>query len=247
MADDRGAAVSGLEELELAQELEAVRSADEPLVDSIYRVLRDAICTGRLDSGSRLAQIPLAEQFGVSRTPVRDALQRLASEELVRAVSWRGFVVSEFSARDVLEIYDVRVILEPLAIREAVGHHSQVELAELIDNCERSDSTPSDQVQELYELNRRFHAGIVKPCPNRLLVRMLDQLWQLPAALRLFHMQSTSEVVNGHRNADEHREIIAALEARDTDLVVERVRDHIVETRKETLAALDAEAPAPPA
>lgn len=246
MADGNDSVESELERLGLADELQAVRAADEPLVDSIYRVLRDAICTGRLDSGSRLAQIPLAEQFGVSRTPVRDALQRLASEELVRAVSWRGFMVSEFSARDVLEIYDVRLILEPLAASEAVGLHSQVELAELDDNCDRAASTPPDQVQGLYELNRQFHAGIVRPCPNRLLVRMLDQLWQLPAALRLFHMQSTRDVMDGARNDEEHRGIVAAIRDKDPDLVVQRVRAHISAARKETLVALNAAVPEPP-
>ena len=218
----------------LAEELDAIRSPDMPLVDSVYTVLRDAICTGRFDASMHVAQIPLAEELNVSRTPVRDALYRLAADELVRP-ALRGFVVNEFNIGDVLEIYDVRLALEPLAVEDAVGRHSRTELAELADNCDRSEATAV--VRELYELNRRFHAGVVAPCGNGLLIRMLGQLWQLPASLRLFHMQANREIV-AQRTDSEHRLILEALEAKDGSLAVQRARDHIIQARQDTLAAL---------
>jgi DNA-binding GntR family transcriptional regulator len=211
---------------------------DEPLVDSVYRVLRDAICDGRLEPNHKLAQIPLAEELGISRTPVRDALQRLAQEGLVRAPSWRGFVVSEFSARDAVDIYEVRLALEPLAARKAVGHHSRAQIAELLDNCEDTAAVTQADIAEIYELNQRFHRGIVEPCENQVLVRTLDQLWQMPASLRMFHAQA----VHSHaleRTAEEHSGIVHALVDGDAALVEELVRTHIAKARDETVAALD--------
>jgi DNA-binding GntR family transcriptional regulator len=213
---------------------------DEPLVDSVYRVLRDAICEGRLEPNDKLAQIPLAEQLGISRTPVRDALQRLAQEGLVRALSWRGFVVSEFSVRDAVDIYEVRLALEPLAARKAVGLHSRAQIAELLDNCEQTAEIAEAEISEVYELNHRFHTGIVEPCENQVLVRTLDQLWQMPASLRMFHAQA----VHSHaleQTTQEHRAIVDALMAGDATLVEERVRAHIAHARDETVAALDSQ------
>jgi DNA-binding GntR family transcriptional regulator len=229
--DEAVAAIGPLESL----------AQDEPLVDSVYRVIRDAICDGRLEPNRKLAQIPLAEQLGISRTPVRDALQRLAQEGLVRALSWRGFVVSEFSVRDAVDIYEVRLALEPLAARKAVGRHSRAQMAELLDNCEYTAAVVQEDISDVYELNHRFHAGVVEPCGNPVLVRTLDQLWQMPASLRMFHAQA----VHSHaleQNAQEHRAIVEALEAGDADLVERRVRDHIAAARDETVVALDGQA-----
>ena len=213
---------------------------DEPLVDSVYRVLRDAICEGRLEPNHKLAQIPLAEQLGISRTPVRDALQRLAQEGLVRALSWRGFVVSEFSVRDAVDIYEVRLALEPLAARKAVGLHSRAQIAELLDNCDQMEEIAEAEIGEVYELNHRFHAGVIKPCENQVLVRTLDQLWQMPASLRMFHAQA----VHSHaleKTALEHRGIMDALVDGDGALVEELVRTHIANARDETVVALDSQ------
>jgi DNA-binding GntR family transcriptional regulator len=211
---------------------------EEPLVDSVYRVLRDAICEGRVEPNHKLAQIPLAEQLGISRTPVRDALQRLAQERLVRAVSWRGFVVSEFSVRDAVDIYEVRLALEPLAARKAVGRHSRAQIAELLDNCDAMDEIAEAKISAVYELNHRFHSGVVEPCGNQVLVRTLDQLWQMPASLRMFHAQA----VHSHaleQTAQEHRAIVDALVDGDEALLEERAYAHIAHARDETVAALD--------
>lgn len=233
-----------LERLDLASRLEALHSPDEPLTESVYGILREAICSGELAGGSRLAQLPLSQRLGISRTPVRDALQRLASEDLVRSISWRGFVVNDFSAHEVLEIYDVRLALEPLAAAEAIGRHSRLDLVELSENCDRTAATPPDRIAELYELNREFHAHLVQPCDNRLLVRMLGQLWQLPASLRMFHVQTKEEVAPIQSTASEHRAIVEAVEAGEADLAVERIRQHVSEARQATVTALGAPPPA---
>ncbi|MBS1676538.1 MAG: GntR family transcriptional regulator [Actinobacteria bacterium] len=212
--------------------------SDEPLVDAVYNALRDAICDGRLASNQKLPQIPLAEHLGISRTPVRDALQRLAQEGLVRAVSFRGFVVSEFSTREVLDVYQVRIALEPMAVGEAFPSYTRMDLARLGDLCDRMQSTDVADLSDLYALNGDFHRVLVEPCPNRVAVRTLTQLWALPSSLRVFHAQASSGVAM-RDSVGEHRQILAALEKGDRDLAVKRVEAHIRKAEKDTIAALD--------
>jgi DNA-binding GntR family transcriptional regulator len=228
-------AVGALPEISLARD---GFDSDEPLVDAVYDALRDAICDGRLVSNQKLPQIPLAEHLGISRTPVRDALQRLAQEGLVRAVSFRGFVVSEFSSREVLDVYQVRVALEPMVVGEAFDGYSRMDLAKLDDICDRMQSTDVADLSELYTLNGDFHRALVEPCPNRVAVRILTQLWALPSSLRMFHAQASSGVAM-RDSVGQHREILAALEAGDRELAVSRVEKHIRRAEDDTIAALD--------
>ncbi|MFN8151852.1 MAG: GntR family transcriptional regulator [Solirubrobacterales bacterium] len=209
---------------------------DEPLVDVVYTELRDAICDGRLSANQKLPQIPLAKHLGISRTPVRDALQRLAQEGLVRAVSFRGFVVSEFSAREVLDVYQVRLALEPLAIMEAFPNYSRMDIAAMWDICDRAAATDLGEVRALYDLNSDFHMKLAEPCPNEVLVRMLRQLWQLPSSLRLFHAQAHR--TSAMKASDgEHRAVLEAIEAGDRDLAVARITEHIRTAEDDTLKA----------
>ena len=215
---------------------------DEPLVDSVYHALRDAICDGRLVANQKLPQIPLAEHLGISRTPVRDALQRLAQEGLVRVVNYRGFVVSEFSAREVIDVYQVRLALEPMAAAEAFPHFTRMDLARLDDICEQTDVTDVSEVGRLYTLNSDFHHALTEPCPNRVAVRMLVQLWQMPASFRMFHAQAAVGLAL-KQSVVEHRTILEAVEAGEPAAAVERLEAHIRKAQQETIAALgDADA-----
>lgn len=219
-------------------ELMLDQHSDAPLVDVVYRELRDAICTGRLKPNQKLPQIPLAEHLGISRTPVRDALQRLSQEGLVRAVSFRGFVVSEFSTREVLDVYQVRLALEPLAMREAFSSYSRTDVAAMWDICDKMVATDPTEIERLYELNSEFHMKLVEPCPNAVLVRMLRQLWQMPFSLRLFHTQAhqTSAM---EATDNEHRSVLEAIEAGDRELATERLTAHIRTAEDDTLKVLD--------
>lgn len=208
-------------------------------MDAAYKVLRDAIVDGRLAGGQRLPQIPIAEQMGISRTPVRDALQRLTQEGLVRTVSFRRFEVTGFSAREVIDIYQVRSVLEPFTVGASLPHYTRVTLAVLEDICDRTEAASGDDdVSLLYELNAEFHRALTEPCPNRIAVRILTQLWQEPSSLRLFHTQASLGAAL-KRSSDEHRLITEAIRSGNEDLVIKRVTDHILAAEQETLDALD--------
>lgn len=168
---------------------------------------------------------------------MRDALQRLAQEGLVRAVNFRGFVVSEFSAREVIDVYEVRLALEPMAAAEAFPHFTRMDLARLYDTCEQTEAADVSEAR-LYALNSDFHQALTEPCPNRVAVRMLAQLWQLPASFRMFHAQAVVGLAL-KTSVVEHRNILEAIEGGDYDVAVERLEAHIRGAQQETIAALD--------
>jgi DNA-binding GntR family transcriptional regulator len=211
----------------------------QALAEAVYRELREAICDSRLEANVRLVQNALADQLGISRTPVRDALLRLAQEGLVQALPWRGgYAVSEFTAREVFDIYDVRMALEPVAAAHAAGHHTRAQLTALRELNERIAEEPESSVAEHYQLNQAFHAAIVEPCPNDILKRMLDQLWSMPSALRLYYRQVSGGPIA--QTVDEHAQIIEALAGGAPETVDAAVRTHIEHARSATLANFDA-------
>lgn len=205
---------------------------DEPLVDSVYHVIRDAIIEGRLASEQRLPQIPIADHLGISRTPVRDALMRLSQEGLVRALSWRGFAVSKSAAREILDVYSVRLPLEVAGARLALGHHTKSELAAMHENCEATAALGPDDVIEAFELNRAFHSALVAPCANPILIRMLDQLWEMPSSQRVFRGQLTIEETV-QRSAKEHLGILERLSAGDREGLEAALTAHLDRAREE--------------
>ena len=206
------------------------------LANQVYRELREAICDYRLPPNQRLVQNSLADELGISRTPVRDALLRLAQEGLVRPAPWRGgYLVSEFTPQEVLEIYEVRMALEPVAAEQAAGRHTRAQIGELRDINAGIADDAAGGVSEHYARNQRFHALVVQPSENHILKRMLAQLWSMPSALRMYHHQAvTSEAVE--QMVSEHEAIVAALESGDGQLTRRRVEGHLEAAQR---AALD--------
>jgi DNA-binding GntR family transcriptional regulator len=196
------------------------------LSTQVYRELREAICDQRIPPRQRLVQNALADQLGISRTPVRDALSRLVQEGLVDPAPVRGgFIVREFTPHEVLEIYDVRLALEPVAARGACGRHSGTQLAEMRDLNAAIEAEPADSVSHGYELNERFHALVIQPSDNEIMKRMLAQLWQMPSALRMYHFQASEH--EREVTVSEHEGILGALAEGDADLLVELIEAHI--------------------
>lgn len=209
------------------------------LSNQVYQELREAICDQRIGPNQRLVQNALADQLGISRTPVRDALSRLVQEGLVYPAPARGgFIVKEFTPHEVLEIYDVRLAMEPFGARRATGEHTRAQIAEMRDINAEIESSSLESVSEQYTLNERFHGLVIEPCENEILKRMLGQLWQLPSSLRMYHFQASPK--EHEVTVVEHAGIIEALETADADLVVERVERHILGAKQIALAHFEA-------
>ena len=187
-----------------------------------YVLVLEAIDQGTYLPGDRLVESELAERFGVSRTPVREALQRLETQSvLVR--DGRSMVVASLDHDQLGELYIVRAELEGLAARLAAQHAAPEEI-HILQDMLRQDRAMVDNPSLLARSNRRFHHQIHLASHNRLLIQQLEMVHRTMALLT-----STSLAVEGRGSValDEHSAIVAAISARDGDAADDALRNHI--------------------
>jgi DNA-binding GntR family transcriptional regulator len=206
----------------------------EELAAGVQRAITDAIASGRLRPNERINQERLANELGVSRTPVREALRWLERDGLVRLVARRGAFVSPFDARDVDDIYELRELLEPRAAGRAAVRATRADVAALRRLLEAMERAWHSDVNRAFDLNRRFHRDLCAPCGNRLLLNLLEQVWSHQSAVRIFTVAKEASASLEERSNVEHRAIVDAFARRDAALAEELVRRHIVEAHEAT-------------
>jgi len=204
---------------------------DRQLRQWVAERLRLDIVEGRLKPGEWLRQARLARSYGVSQTPVREALKELAVEGLVEHVPYRGMRVVQFSAEDVEDLYACRSFVEGRAARHAAGHITDDEVAELraLHEAMLACDFPGE-LARYRELNRRFHETVFAASQRTYLVRTLAQLWSaFPTMLwsNVPRVAVSSLPERDQPDNAEHAEIVAAFEARDPVRAEEAVRTHI--------------------
>lgn len=212
------------------------RLAPNPLGDRVYQVLWERILDRRVRPGEKLSDLRLSDELGVSRTPVREALQRLAQEGVVRAEPNRGFYVASFSPRDVEEIYDLRATLEAMALELAAPRldRSTLEAAladldryELRYTGARTEEERQVVAAAFLDTDRAFHRMIAEHAGNSRLTSAVEGLWaQIAVFQRAGARKGWTEVSIRH-----HRAIIAALRAGDTTEAVVALKRHIDEVK----------------
>src|ERR1700754_4660764 len=152
---------------------EALRTRSR--ADFVYDSLRDAIWEGRFAHGERIREEEIAGVLGVSRTPVREALQRLQQRGLLVVGPGRGLVVAQLTKQQVFELYAMREILEGSAARFAARHANEAEI-EILYRIQRELAESSGDALALINLNRRFHQAIYEAAHNQYLLQTLDTL-----------------------------------------------------------------------
>lgn len=197
----------------------------------VRNVLRRAILTGNLPPGTHLIQGQLATELELSTTPVREALRDLAGEGLVEFDPHRGAIVHELDLQELLEIYDIRKVLEPLAFRRAVPVLSEEEL-KVIEIIERKMSQTSDAV-EWTELNWRFH-HLLELSSSSTRLRTFLQNVQDASSLYVAH-SVTSSPERMNRGNEEHRNLLEAVRQRDAELACSLLVQHLDQTLQEIL------------
>ncbi|MEQ3626087.1 MAG: GntR family transcriptional regulator [Celeribacter sp.] len=187
-----------------------------------YGMILDAIDTGLYKPGDRLVESELAERFGVSRTPVREALQRLETQSLLER-DGRSLIVASLDHNQLAELYVVRCELEGLAARLAARHATAEEVRVLSDMIDEDHALIPDP-NALARANRRFHRQIHLASHNRFLVQQLDLVYRSMAL-----MATTSLAVEGRSETalSEHQDIVDAIRARDEDAADASLRSHI--------------------
>ena len=188
-----------------------------------HSLILDAIEAGQYKPGDRLVESELAEKFGVSRTPVREALQRLETQGMLRR-DGRSLIVAALDHNQLAELYAVRTELEGLAARLAARHATDEECRVLRRMVRDDHALLGGDPRLLSRANKRFHKQIHLASHNRFLVQQLDLVHRAMAL-----MATTSFAAEG-RDAvalAEHEAIVAAIEARDGDAAHRALRDHI--------------------
>ena len=197
-----------------------------------YSTVRDGILRGTYTAGSRLTEQELAETAGVSRTPIREALRRLHAEGLVEFSPNHGAVVALFEPEDAEEIFELRSLLEPISARRAALRASQADIAALRSLSEMQWSESKRRrpgyLLRIGDLNDQFHRLMQKSAGSPRLEKALAGLIEAPLILRTFGQYTPAEL---QRSADQHLELVEALEARDPLWAHSIMRAHILAGR----------------
>jgi DNA-binding GntR family transcriptional regulator len=203
------------------------------LGEQAYGQIRAALRDGSLPPGMRVTETELAARFGVSRTPVRQAIARLESEGLLTHEARRGLTVTRPDHGQVVELYVMREIMEGAAARLAAQHASETEIAAMAELIEDEPALFGD-ARALAALNQRLHGMLYLATHNRYLLRSLEQLSATMALLpSLLTLGGRAEAAHA-----EHRAIIAALAGRDGVVAEEAARHHARAAQRHRLAWL---------
>ena len=189
----------------------------------VRETLRMAILSGNLVGGTRLVQADIADMLQVSTTPVREALRDLASEGMVRLDAHRGGVVHELSAEELVEIYDIRAIMEPAAMRQAVPFITDEIIERVTRIHERMAVDPEST--DFVDHNRDFHLAIYDAAGSPRMAAILKGL--LDASVMYVSAGHQGRPELRHKAVADHAQIIEALKARDVDAAAEAILEHI--------------------
>ena len=207
--------------------LEPALSMRQRIADS----LRASVITGEMTVGTVYSVPALADQFGVSITPVREAMLDLAKEGLVEPVRNKGFRVRELSAKELDEITDVRLMLEPAAVASLTGKLSPETIQELRTLADNIVTTAAaGNVIEYVDADRVFHRTLVELTNNNILTELV---MSLRAQSRLFGLHSLAQAGTLHVSAHEHHELISALQGSDSAAVHAILTHHLGHVRSD--------------
>jgi DNA-binding GntR family transcriptional regulator len=190
--------------------------------DAVFTALRQALREGIFQPGDRLREEEIAEHFGVSRTPVREALRRLLERRLVEVSGGRGLMIRRLDRGEVFELYQMREIMEGTAARLAAENASAAEIA-LMDQVQ-ADFTAATTPAEWAHFNKLFHDAIAGAVRNRYFHGPLEELQDSLALLGATTFAEEGRPVSA---IDEHRRIFEAIAAHDPGAAEQAARDHI--------------------
>lgn len=202
-----------------------MRSEHGTSVGRVHRALREKILSGDYPPGSRLILTRLAQDHGVSFIPVREALQRLEAERLVRIEPNRGATVTELSIPDMKDIYETRLLLEQSAIRAAVARISPAQLRTAETALRRMRTRfRKGEAAAAYAAHEAFHFSLYEAAGSPWTVHLVRQLWS--SAERYVRL-AASVRPDPDRFVDEHGEILAAVQRGDAEAAAARLADNL--------------------
>ncbi len=197
----------------------------KPLRDLVFENIRSAIIEGTLKPGERLMEIQLAEQLGVSRTPVREAIRKLELEGLVIMLPRKGAYVANISKKELIDILEVRIGLEGIGSYYAAERISP----DMVDKLEKISQELKEyvclnDVENMLRKDEEFHNCIFEASGNTRLISMMNSIWETVYRFRLKYMSDYASAVN---IVEEHNRLIEAIKKGKADLAESLAKEHI--------------------
>ena len=192
--------------------------------EKAYTQIKGKIITAEMPPGSVINEAQLMEEFALGRTPIREAIKQLQSENLVMVTPRKGMFVTDIAVTDLLQIFEVRVELESFATKLAAERISEHELVELQNLAVAYKETDPSNKETLIKLDGEFHALIAKATHNKFLSKEIEHYYNL--SLRIWYIALTYAKPEDI-DVDAHIEILEAIQAQEAEKAGLRMREHI--------------------
>jgi DNA-binding GntR family transcriptional regulator len=192
----------------------------QSLADKAYQQIRELIVSLELAPGAVIDERDLIERLGIGRTPIREALRRLALERLVEVYPRRGMFVTGVDVRQLARLSEVRAVLEPEAARLAAERATEADRAHLDELLAELDAGES----ELMELDERIHRAVYRAAHNDLLESTLEQYYALALRIWMLALERRQELEEA---VEAHRDLVEAIRDGDGERAAEIMRDHV--------------------
>lgn len=205
------------------------RKENRSLTAIIFERVREDILSGKYVNGDKIVEAKLAEELGVSRTPVREALKQLELDGLVESLPNRGVIVKGITDQDIEDIYSIRLAIEAIAARWAVERMEDAEVEQLKEIYDLMEFyTFKEDVQKTFELNTKFHETMYRGTKSRYLEHVLKDFQLFIKSTRNESLKSEGRI---DRALEEHKRILDAFHSRDPEQAVEAIVGHLINSR----------------
>lgn len=197
----------------------------KPLRELVLEAIREAIINGTLKPRERLMEIQLAEELGVSRTPIREALRKLELEGFIVMVPRKGAYVADFSFKDIADIFEIRAALEGLAAGLAAERITDDELENMERLlAEKAEAINQQDIERLVDADTKFHDALYKASRNERLDTIISNLRE---QIQRFRATSLAYPGRSKQSLDEHRSIVEAIQSRHVQSARQAAQEHI--------------------
>ncbi len=205
------------------------------LGEKAYHLIKEKIITLELAPSAVIDERALMQELGLGRTPIREALQRLAAEGLVNIVPRRGMFVADISITDLQKIFEVRMCLEGFCARLAAQRITEEQIAQMEAMLQELEQVQNDDVRALMSIDERFHALLYQAADNEFLAETLSRLYALSLRLWYLVLYRLGDV---REAIEQHQGIADALKAGDGERAAELTKQHIAQFQQGIKAVL---------
>lgn len=222
----------------MSPSLSKLKSLNKPIFrEEVYTSIKEAILTGELPSGGRLSIGRLLKEIGFSPTPIREALLKLEQEGFVSRLPKGGFIVSQFTKKDIDEIFDIRSLLEGYAVGLAIHYIKEKDIHWLEMNINESEQyLLKNKLNKVSTLNTEFHDYLNRLSRNERLLALInelrDQIFQYRSAILRVPRKAKVSI-------DHHKKMIEAIKKREVDLLKRLAQEHIQVGKEVILAEIE--------